>query len=458
MNLVLIIDLENSAAAVRQGKRRVLAIEDEQWLQFFVRLAFAQKYADRWVTSDALAELAQWKRIKKDNIGKIVAREIDKRPALSRCVSTDKKTVHWRLPPNMNVEVLPDEIYLRNWLTDRGMGRPALAVSSPWLPHIVRAQIAFHRGDAKKAAALAGSARESAVDDQSLRLSALLYVRAEDLRGRLQQARKQMEVFLAGKRGLLEPTQDSLWGSDSFGLHCRARLAVMEARGSHVLDSKTHKANLLRAMQRADMGSDLARQAVVSNALGILACRNEQFDDARSWLNETIPTALAVNDLFTLGGAIFNLALADLLDQRVNVGRVDPSFAHQLLTLCAELDAEVVVGQSSAQAEILQARLLIGARRFAEAEQMMDVAQAMVRRTGNPYDDGCLLLARAELAWGRTVGDESDRQSGKQSAERFLVAAQERFELTESGGWHYADDQLTSLRMGKGIALPWQTD
>ena len=458
MKLTLIVDLDNGRVILKRGSRSLLSETEERWLQLFARMALAQRRGESWVTADALSELQHWARLKKDNVGKIVAKYVDRHSDLRFFLDTNKKTVRWKLRSDIELRVIQDDVSLRNWLRDRGLARAPLPVSTPWLQQIVRAQIAFHRGEIEAASALALAARRSATDDRSLRISALQLLRAEDARGRFREGRNEVEAFLAQRRAVTNMLPESIWGSDALGLHCRARVAVMDAMRGHGADREEHVRALRTALKSADDGADIARQTMLSNALGILAWRRGDFDDARAFLDEAISLALAINDLFTLGGAIFNLALTDLVAQKTTKGRVRPEFAQDLLTLCSELDAKVVVGRSSAQAEILNARLHVGAARFAEAERLVATAEDMVRRTGSPYDRGGLMVAQAELVWARVLKGGIDRDAGTRAAIKFLTTAAQEFAKTQSEGASYAESQLQRLREGRGVESAWPAE
>lgn len=458
MKLTLIVDLAKRRAIFKRGQTTVFSEAGERWLQFFGRLALAQRRGDSWVTAHSLWQLQAWRRLKEKNVGKIVARYLDGRPASDRFLDTNGKTVRWRIRSDVDLRLIQDEIGLRVWLQDRGLARRSASANTPWLQQIVRAQIAFHRGEIREAIELSAAARQSADDERTLRISALLLLRAEDARGRLQEARSATETFLAKRRAVTQPTPENIWGNDALGLQCRARLAVMEALRGDKSHGRDHAAALRAALESADTGGDLGRQTILCNALGILAWRRGDFDDAREFLYEAISFALATNDLFTLGGAMFNLALADLMAQKAATGRVCSDLAQQLLTLCSELDAKAVVGRSSAQAEILSARLHVGAGRFGEAERLVTVAEAMVRRTGSPYDQGCLSLARTELVWARALKGFVDRDIAKRRAAASLAAAIAQFANVPTEGEAYARNQLQRLHAGLGVALPWSSN
>ena len=457
MKSTLTIDLESSAATIRRGRAPLVRVSDDRRLQFLVRLAFAERRDGAWVTDVQISELAGWRDLRQSSVGKLVARELDREVALRDCISSDRITRRWMFSADVDVHVVQDDAQLRTWLTDCGMAAPALPTTAEWLTSVVRAQIAFHRGEATEAVRAAASALDCSTEGASLRVSALLLIRAEDSRGRFHEARERVERRLAIARGVDPSARDAVWGKDPLGLHCQTRLASMEALRGHLADAAAHTEAMSLALRSAKKGEDLSREAIVYNTLGVVSRREGNHREARFNLADAIALSMIVNDLFTLGGAIFNLALTDLMEQVKDAKGVDAGFARALLTLSMELDQRVGIGRSSAQAEILLARLVAGAGEFDESERLIGAALAMVQRTENPYDHGCLLLARAELTWARWLKGEIPRDQAAAAAKQHLDESKTHFEHTVSEGWDYADKQLARLEKGDGVSLPWRS-
>jgi len=456
MKSTLNIDLEAARATISDADATVERVDDERWLQFLARLAYARSRDDAWVTAAHIAELTGWKGVTEASVGKIVARHLDRQVAMVSCISRERITRRWRLAADVDLHVVQDDAQLRTWLSDRGMAAPPLPTTVEWLTNVVGAQIAFHRGEAAEAVRAAESALNCSTEGRSLKVSALLLIRAEDSRGGFRDARRRVETRLALARGVDPSLQDAVWGTDPLGLHCQTRLASLEALRSYGASAGGHSAAIGFALRRAKEGADLSREAILYNTLGVLARRQGNCAEARFHLADAIALSLIVNDLFTLGGAIFNLALTALVEKGTRPTAEDVGFARALLALAINLDEQIRIGRSSAQAEILLARLLAGASEFDESERLIETASKMVQRTNSPYDSGCLLLARAELAWARGLKGEISRADVTELARRHLDEAKEHFVKTESDGWHYADGQLDRLHRGDGISLPWR--
>lgn len=457
MGLSLTVDLDRPMVVVRQGRRAAATITSAKWLEFYCRLALGRMRGESWVTAATLLELDGWKLNKPHSVGKTVARHIGSNPVWRACLDTDKKTARWRLHPDTALEVVEGELYLAEWLRDRGMAKPRFDIALPWLTHMVWAQMKFHRGEISEATSYSRLALDAATEDRCLRVSAVQLIRAQAASGALDRSRDQVERVLAHRRGVTVPEPEALWGSDSLGLHCRARLAAMDALRSNPQEAPQHVASLRRGLQSADSGADLSRQTVLHNTLGVLTRRQGRYSDARFHLGEALVLALIVNDFFTLGGALFNLALTALVEPRPPNDDRQLTFAEALLGLCAVLDQQVQVGRSSAQAEILLARLHTGRGRLEKADALIDDAQRMVIAIGSAYDKGCLALARAELTWAKVVRGAISVGRGRQQARTLLLEAHEQFEKTESDAWHYVDDQLKRLDTTGALLVPWST-
>jgi hypothetical protein len=121
------------------------------------------------------------------------------------------------------------------------------------------------------------------------------------------------------------------------------------------------------------------------------------------------------------------------------------------------LDEGASVGRSSAQAEILLARLYIAQQQFALGEQMMGIAEKMVADTHSAYDEACLFLAKGEFFGARASMRPGDRADLQRATESFETAIN-RFAETGTGDWRYAEDQLRRLRAGRPLASPWADD
>ena len=457
MKSALHIDLETARATISEADASLETVDDERWLQFLARLAYARRRDDAWVTAGHIAELTGWKGVSETSVGKIVAKRVDRQIAIGRCVDNEKVTQRWRLPADLDLHVVQDDAQLRSWLSDRGMAAPALPTTVEWLTNVVHAQIAFYRGEAADAVRAAELALEHSTEGRSLKVSALLLIRAEDSRGGFHEARDRVEKRLAIARGVDPSIQDVVWGTDPLGRHCQTRLASMEALRSYGASAAAHRTAIESALKRAKDGADLSREAILYNTLGVLSRRQGDCAEARFHLADAIALSLIVNDLFTLGGAIFNLALTALVEKGTRSKSDDVAFARALLAIAIKIDEKVGIGRSSAQAEILLARLLAGTFEFEESGRLIETAFKMVQRTHSPYDNGCLLLARAELAWARGLQGQISRHEALTLARRCLDEAERFFLQTDNDGWHYAHEQLTRLDRGDGVALPWRT-
>ncbi len=430
--MTLTIDLESGLVTIGGARGARWRPTTTQWVEFYAALAAARLTGmkDGWVTANTLRELRGWRSKRFASIGKVVARHLQTLKARHglQVVESRQVTARWRLNlRERDIVVLPDVELLPAWLDARRDGALPQALSTTWVAASTRALLALHLGHNDEAYRNARAALDaSGFDERCTRIAAFILARVAATKGDLALARDEVERVLADRLGLAARTERELWGTDPLGRHMRLRLAALAAIESDAASASAQIGHLHSRLESARGGADKVGLAVLHNVIGLLYLRQKRHAEAEHHLAEAITLALTASDLFTLGGAIFNLGRSLMLQARDGrPGAADG--AEALLTLCVEIDRDLGIGRNSAQAEILLARLLITKADFEAAEPVLRQAAGIVDRNGSHYDAACLLTARAMLACARTVAGELPPARGRKAATRLLEEAAARF-------------------------------
>jgi tetratricopeptide (TPR) repeat protein len=430
--MTLTIDLGNDLVTLADRRGIVWHPRTGQWVEFYAALAAARLTGEKggWVTSRALGELRGWRGKRFASVGKVVARHIQvmaSRHGL-RVVGSRGLTSAWRLTlREADIVVLPAPGSLAPWLAARRDGERRRTVAATWLAEATRSLLALHLGRVDEAREHARRAFDaSGADDRAIRIAAFLLARAAGTRSELVLERDRIERTVARRLGLDARTERDFWGDDDIGRHMRMRLAALVAIETDPEFTGAQVRHLRTRQGPASTGGDLVGLAVLHNVIGLLHVREKRHAEAEFHLAEAIALALTVSDLFTLGGALFNLGRNFMLqarDGREGAGEK----AETLLRLSVEMDGALGIGRNSAQAELLLARLLISKPDLAAAEPVIEQAAAMVAKTGSHYDAGGLLTTRAMLVCARVILGEVEPSRGRRAAARLLDEASARF-------------------------------
>lgn len=433
--MCLVVDLEDSAVTVMRAGSLIWRPRTTQWVEFYVALALArmENGQEGWLLSGALCKLGAWRGKKYSSVGKIVARHLAQmRHHYERwIVESPRVTREWRLTLDRRaITVLPSEAQGADWLLARGVEIGSQMLSPAWLTHMTTSLMLLHLGQSAEAKDQAVRALHiPGIDDRSVRLAAFAMAKAAALRGELALDREHIDALLGRRAGRGGASERDLWEDDAAGRHMRMRLATLEAIESDFTDASAQSDRLKRRVESLSHCGDLDGLAILHNALGLLATRQGNFAGADYHLTEAIRLALTVSDLFTLGGALFNLAHLFELQSDLEGGMEKSNAAVALLRLCVEMDRRIGVGRNSAQAEILAGRLLALQGRLQPAEELLNRTKKLVAQSGNAYDAGCLLVARATLACARLVRARRTAACDRGFVEALLAQAAEKFAL-----------------------------
>ena len=452
MRLTIRLNLVESDVAIARGSKVLWRTKSEKWAECYGRLVFAKRadLTSGWITRAALCELRGWNPLLPISVGKELSAHLAQTRAKKACVLESKNpTLSWRLAVDSDqVELVPSTVNLEHWLGDRGMGAPFAEVRLDWLSAMVQAQIAFGTGELIKAEQLSWSAFQlERLDSISRQITGMTLVRVAAGRNKGFLVREVVE------KALLEQQPDgeiSAWGQGALTDFLQSRLVAADAVDSPAEEAAARIPTVQRRLEKAGGGGNPASQAVLNNTLGLLARRAGRRLQARSYLSRAVLLALGIGDLFTLGGAMLNLALTRLDEPRG--GSEDVAEITRLLELCVEMDERLAIGRSSAQAEILLARMYAFHGDVDRSESLLHRCVKMVENSGSAYDRAWLNVAHAELRWVRGAKDHGPTPELRMEVLNLLQLAKMAF--NESGrAAAYADEQINRVRNRRDLSL-----
>lgn len=422
------VTLKSPSSTKRFGKK---------WLAFYLLLTQHRGRTSEWVTAEHVHRLSSWHLTAFASVGKQIRAHI--RTAESQglvCIDANGITRQWRLRADVSVSMPPDvdgDACLKALTAPVG----SLLTRVEWLEPMVLGQLALCKGDLAKAAEMARQALNASDDVDLVQVAGLLLIRAsvsgphtavndvyETVRGRLARVLGKHRTPLS-----------TLWREDAIGRFCANRVAALEALNSPDREIPKHLTSLSRRLNASATAGDLSSRAIIGNVTGRLLDRlTTRREQAILYLSDAAVAALAVSDLYTIGGILLHWAQI-LLKPSPSRECLDEPI--RMLRLSIRLNETVGVGLNSAQVEILLARVHIERQDVDDARQWLTTAAAMVQRSGSVYDAACLANARARFL-ALTRADRADVQEALIEAEvlfrkagRHQSAARVRRELRQ---------------------------
>jgi len=339
-------------------------------------LALVTSARGEFVSRDELHRLPAWKTMSSGSVGKQAARITDKiNSQFGAVIEWGLKTGNWRLGPAVH-DAISD--------ATRQQCRSILS-RSDW-----KAILRFDMVPAHSAARwmqLCGSALadltegEAQVGYQKLRQASALSDHegiaaiSDVLATRMGQALPRAHLPVPSDPA----TSTFLEAAEARRMASYARLSP-SSEWAHRLDLLQRR--LLRMVQLGDT----ATQAVLFNAMAILARRLGRMEQALDCIREAAALAIFSGDILLIQNISFNFGNIITGIQRENPAMFPPDTGLSLLRLDIELRERLKIGKDSAQAELLCAYLSHEKGKFEETRNYLAKADAIIAQSRQALD------------------------------------------------------------------------
>jgi len=403
-----------SVAIIGAGKRVILRYGQHQLslrgkgVQFVLALITTQypKYFSR----DELHLLSDWKAMSAASVGKQAARLVDTiNQKLSPIIEWELKTNAWRLQRNI-VEILAAEtvaearhvLSKESWSSIlRFSGAPADKMAS-WVRLCGQALVEMTQGRAEEGYLALRRASETMEHEGIAGITDVLATR-------LGQALPNPHLPVPGSA----PPSTFMEAAEARRLAAYARMTP-SAEWPYQFDL------LHRSLVRMIEIGDTATQAILFNALAVLARRMERLDEAIDCIKEAAALALFTGDIILIQNISFNFGniLNDLSDLRPELFHRDNAL--ELIQLDIELRKRLKLGLDSAQAELLYAYLELESGHYESVEALLESAREIIAVSQQPYDLALYERIKGQLLCDTSLARSPQRDDGIAALERSL--------------------------------------
>ncbi|ACY15447.1 hypothetical protein [Haliangium ochraceum] len=401
--MTLVVDVETGRVVVGSSELH------HQWVDFYAALALSLLDATsepQFVGVDEISRIGPWQHKKPGSVGKEIARHIAK-PAVEGVLEHRGKTKAWRLTlPAARVRLLPDEEAVRAWLDSRSL-RPA--ASHEWLDdlhRLVMALISLQEGRAEQVLRDLDAPLSDGAAPPARAWAALL-------RGRAAFQYDDTEV-------LEQLHEDWFKRADGAGRTVGAKLRAIIAFRDRFHDASDALQTLSHLAAELEMRGDTAALGSILNVMGILLRRAGEPEAALVHHLRAVALLGISGDYPSLEGTLFNLANCrrEALEQ---AGSPPDDSVFSLLELGRAVYSRFTVGQDSAQSEVAGAQWALEAGDPEKARHYLRLAEAIVEKSDNEFDQACFHYARARIEHAFPDGS-SDPMKDLRVAERKFEA------------------------------------
>lgn len=330
----------------------------------------------RYLTRDALHRLGKWRAMSAESVGKQAARIVDKlNDRFGPLVEWELKTASWRFRGDVFASIPATVRQQARKLLEQSDWKSALRFDT--LPTSLISQWAH-----LCASALADTTEGKAEVGYAKLLQAYQLTQHDDLRA--------ITDVLATRAGQTLPRPHlpvpPANAASAFQEAAEARRLAAYARMASSAEWESHLNSLRRSLMRVIETGDTATQAILFNAMAILARRLGRIDEAVDCAREAIALAIFSGDLILIQNVSFNLGnIISGQARNDNVAGQAQSY-ERLLQLDIELRQRLNIGKDSAQAELLCAYLNYERGDIAVAQTFLEHARPIIAVSQQPYD------------------------------------------------------------------------
>ena len=368
------LSIEGSAKRITLKSARSELFLRGKSVQFF--LALLATDSPRYLATDELHALSDWRLMTVSSVGKQAARIVD---SIAKSgfpiIEWEMKTAGWRLISEFRNSIADDLIQLaRQSLSDSQWARlfrfssVDTADVARWMQLCGSALIDMTEGQPEVGYTKLRDASLVSGDEGILAISNVLATRL---------GQKLPKPHL--------PVQKSSSASE-FLEAAEARRIAAYARTSPSSEWEKQYAILRKTLLKMRAVGDTTSQAIIFNALSVLARRMGHMDEALDCIREAAALAIFSGDLALIQNVAFNFG--NILS---GIARHDPnSFKSDiflgLIDLDIELRSSLRIGYDSAQAELLCSYLSYESGDFEGAGARLSQAEPVISVSQQPYD------------------------------------------------------------------------
>lgn len=343
-------------------------------VQFFLGLLTTE--FPRYLTTDELHALSDWRSMASNSVGKQAARILDSVTKKGfPVIEWELKTAGWRLRADFKNSISADLLLLAKqllldtqWTRLFRFNNVNTSDVARWMQLCGSALIDMTEGQPEVGYSKLRDASLVSGDEGILAISNVLATRL---------GQKLPKPHL--------PVQKSSSASE-FLEAAEARRIAAYARTSPSGEWEKQYAILRQTLLKMRSVGDTTSQAILFNALSVLARRMGHLDDALQYIKEAAALAIFSGDLALIQNVAFNFG--NILS---GIARNDPKSCESdiylgLIDLDIELRSRLRIGYDSAQAELLCAYLSYELGNFETAGQRLSQADPVISVSQQPYD------------------------------------------------------------------------
>lgn len=429
--LVVVPHPSGSSICLSRGDHRLML--RGKAVEFVLTLVTSAR--GEFVSRDELHRLQAWKMMSSGSVGKQAARITDKVNAqFGPVIEWGLKTANWRLEPAIHDAIAEAtraqcrSILSRNdWKTILRFDTVPAQSAARWMQLCGSALADMTEGKAQ-------------VGYQKLR-QAIALSDHENIAA--------ISDVLATRMGQALPSAHlpvpSAPANSAFLEAAEARRMAAYARLSPSSEWE-HQFDLLqRRLLRMVQSGDTATQAILFNAMAILARRLGRMEQALDCIREAAALAIFSGDILLIQNISFNFGNIIVGVMRENPAAFPPETALSLLQLDIELRERLQIGRDSAQAELLYAFLLYEKGMVDEARDYLIKADAIIALSRQAID-----LALRDRVYG-LLACETNRPGSPEHSEGLAALRKSADRYRQHGNLIAADEVARDLAVRAGL-------